>query len=102
MLPALHEPHYQPLTPTRKSIIVGLMLLKVFILVIAAYGAYLTGSKRLPCTKGILFAATSSMAIMTVFAMLAGKRSLAEALLAGLVEFVFGFGMWSLLEGYNI
>jgi hypothetical protein len=69
-----------------------MIILKVFILATSAYGAYMTGNKRLPCTKGILFAATSSMAISTVFTMLIARRTLAEALLAGLIEFSFGFG----------
>jgi len=85
----------QPLTHARKHTVGALIVLKVFILIIAAYGAYLTGEKRLPCTKGILFAATSSMAILTVLTMLVAKRALIEALLAGLIEFVFGFGTCS-------
>jgi hypothetical protein len=73
--------------------ILAMVVLKVFILATSAYGAYLTGNKRLPCTKGILFAAASSMATLTVLTMLIARRALAEALLAGLIEFVFGFGM---------
>jgi hypothetical protein len=93
LLTSSHDASSQPLTRARKHIILAMIILKVFILATSACGAYMTGNKRLPCTKGILFAATSSMAIATVFTMLIARRTLAEALLAGLVEFSFGFAL---------
>lgn len=93
LLTSPHDASSQPLTRARNLIIFAMVVLKVFILATSAYGAYLTGNERLPCTKGILFAAASSMAILTVLTMLIARRALAEALLAGLIEFVFGFGM---------
>jgi hypothetical protein len=40
-----------------------------------------------------VFAATVALAFLTVLAMLIARRALSEALLAGLLELVFGFAL---------
>ena len=83
----------KPLSRARVQVLSGLIVLKVLTLALSAYGAYLTGRARMSCTKCIVFAATALLALFTVLAMLIARRALSEALLAGLIEFVFGFAL---------
>jgi hypothetical protein len=83
----------QSLSRARVSILVGIFMVQLVTIVLSAYGAYITGTTRVYCVKGIVFAATAMTAVFTVLAMLVAKRSLSEALLVGLVEFVFSFAV---------
>lgn len=60
---------------------------------IAAFGAHITGKVRLSHTKIIIFTATALLSCSMVSAMLIARRVLSEALLAGILQFFFGFAL---------
>jgi hypothetical protein len=60
---------------------------------LAAFGAHSTGKARLSHTKIIVFTATALLACLMVSAMLIARRVLSEALLAGMLQFSFGFAL---------
>ncbi|KAH3904398.1 hypothetical protein HBI56_232230 [Parastagonospora nodorum] len=60
---------------------------------LAAFGAHSTGKARLSQTKIIVFTATALLACLMVSAMLIARRVLSEALLAGMLQFSFGFAL---------
>jgi hypothetical protein len=72
----------------------------VLTVVLSVYGTHVTGKKRMSCTKGIVFAATALLAWLTVLAMITARRALSEALLAGLLEFIFGFALLVELDDF--
>ncbi|KAF2830328.1 hypothetical protein CC86DRAFT_160030 [Ophiobolus disseminans] len=83
----------KPLSHARVYMLAGLIIMKMLTIVLSAYAAFLTGRTRMSCTKGIVFSSTVLLSTLTVLAMLISKRALSEALLAGLIEFVFGFAL---------
>ncbi|KAH8722638.1 hypothetical protein GQ44DRAFT_355182 [Phaeosphaeriaceae sp. PMI808] len=90
----------KPLSRTRVYVLVGVIFLMVMTLAVATISAHVTGKARMSCTKGIVFAATASLAFLTVLALLVARRALSEALLAGLLEFVFGFALLVELDDF--
>jgi len=90
----------KPMSRARVFTLVAIVIAKAVIVVLSAYGAYLVGRARMPCMKGIIFAATAMMATTTVIAMLIARRALSEILLAGLIEFVFGFALVAELDDF--
>jgi uncharacterized membrane protein (GlpM family) len=81
------------LSRARKYSIMGLITLMGCTVLAAAYATHLTGRSHMSCTRCIVFAATVALAFLTVLAMLIARRALSEALLAGLLELVFGFAL---------
>lgn len=70
----------------------------VLVVALSAFGAHSTGKTNMSHTKIIVFTATSLVSCLTVLAMLVGNRTPSEALLAGLLEFSFGFALLSQLN----
>lgn len=95
-----YKPKIKSLSRTRTYVVVGLGAMMILTVALSAYGAYHTGKARMSCTKGIVFATTISMALFTVLAMLIVRRALSEALLAGLLEFAFGFALLVELDDF--
>lgn len=52
------------------------------------------------CTKGIIFGATVFISLFTVFAMIAARRVLQEALLTGLLELLVGFTLLTQIKEF--
>jgi hypothetical protein len=73
------------------------MLLTV---VLSGFGAHTTGKARMSSTKVIVFTATALLSCLTVLAMLIARRAPSEALLAGLLEFSFGFALLIELDDF--
>lgn len=90
----------KPLSCTRVYVLAGLIVSMVVTVILSAYGSHLTGKKRMSCTKGIVFAATALLAWLTVLAMVTARYALLEALLAGLLEFIFGFALLVELDDF--
>jgi hypothetical protein len=68
--------------------------------VLSAFGAHTTGKARKSSTKVIVFTATALLSCLTVLAMLIARRAPSEALLAGLLEFSFGFALLIELDDF--
>ncbi|KAF2123132.1 hypothetical protein BDV96DRAFT_14618 [Lophiotrema nucula] len=75
----------------RLYLLVATVAAIIFTIIFSLFGAYMTGRHRLRCTKGIIFMATVLVSTFTVIAMILARRTLQEALLAGLLESVTGF-----------
>lgn len=76
----------------------GVTLVMVLVVALSAFGAHSTGKANMAHTKVIVFTATSLLSCLTILAMLVGNRPPSEALLAGLLEFSFGFALLSQLD----
>ena len=83
-------PH-PPLSRTRRNVLVGLCVAAILTFIGSTYGAHHTGRAQMAHTKSIIFSATVILSFLTVVAMVVAKRSLQEALLAGLFESLIGF-----------
>jgi high-affinity Fe2+/Pb2+ permease len=90
----------KPLSRVRVYVLAGLIVSMVLTVVLSVYGTHVTGKKRMSCTKGIVFAATAFLVWLTVLAMITARRALSEALLAGLLEFIFGFALLVELDDF--
>lgn len=80
-----------PLSHTRRYVLVGLCVAAVLTVIGSIYGAHHTGRAQIAHTRSIIFSATVILSLLTVVAMVVAKRSLQEALLAGLFESLIGF-----------
>jgi hypothetical protein len=85
---------------TRVYAVVGLVAVMLLTITLSAFGAHTTGKARLPYTKVIVFIASALVSCLTVVAMLIARRALSEALLAGLLEFSFGFALLVELDDF--
>jgi hypothetical protein len=101
------EAKVKSLPRTRVYAVVGLvavMLLTIALslltIALSAFGAHTTGKARLQYTKVIVFIASALVSCLTVVAMLIARRALSEALLAGLLEFFFGFALLVELDDF--
>lgn len=83
----------QPLSPARSYVLISLVVAIVLTFALSTFAAHHTGKMRLACTKGIIFSAAVLMSCLTVVAMVVARRSLQEALLAGVLEFLVGFAL---------
>ncbi|KAH7093402.1 hypothetical protein FB567DRAFT_173776 [Paraphoma chrysanthemicola] len=92
--------HGKRLSQVRKYIIFGLITLMGCTAITAGYVIHLTGRTRLSCTRCTIFAATVVLASLTIPAMLIARRAMSEALLAGLLELVFGFALVAELKDF--
>jgi hypothetical protein len=90
----------KPLSRTRVHAVVGLLVLMLLTVTFSALGAHTTGKARLSHTKVIVFIASTLLACLTALAMLIARRALSEALLAGLLEFSFGFALLVELDDF--
>lgn len=88
------------LSPIRLYMFVGSVALIALTIGLSVVGVLQTGKTRLACTKGIIFAATVVVAILTVLAMITVRRAPQEALLAGLLEIVIGFMLLAQLDNF--
>jgi hypothetical protein len=88
------------LSETRVYTVFGLVVVMLLTVAFSAFGAHTTGKARLSYTKVIVFIASALVACLTVIAMLMARRSLSEALLAGLLEFSFGFALLVELDDF--
>jgi hypothetical protein len=81
------------LSRTRVYALGVVVLVMGLTIALAAFGAHITGKARLSQTKIIIFTATTLLACFMVSAMLIARRALSEALLAGMLQFFFGFAL---------
>jgi hypothetical protein len=94
------EAKVKSLPRTRVYAVVGLVAVMLLTIVLSAFGAHTTGKARLQYTKVIVFIASALVSCLTVVAMLIARRALSEALLAGLLEFSFGFALLVELDDF--
>ena len=83
----------EPLTRTRLYALISLLSAIALTFALFTFAAHYTGKGRMGCTKGIIFVGTLLISCFTVLAMIVARRSLQEALLAGLLEFLVGFAL---------
>jgi hypothetical protein len=89
----LQSPEPRPLSRTRIYAVIGLVVMMVSTIALSAFGAHFTGRARMPFTRIIVFTATALLTCFTIIAMLIARRTPSEAILAGILEFSFGFGL---------
>jgi hypothetical protein len=94
------EAKVKSLPRTRVYAVVGLVAVMLLTIVLSAFGAHTTGKAHLQYTKVIVFIASALVSCLTVVAMLIARRALSEALLAGLLEFSFGFALLVELDDF--
>jgi hypothetical protein len=94
------EAKVKSLPRTRVYAVVGLVAVMLLTIALSAFGAHTTGKARLQYTKVIVFIASALVSCLTVVAMLIARRALSEALLAGLLEFSFGFALLVELDDF--
>jgi hypothetical protein len=94
------EAKVKSLPRTRVYAVVGLVAVMLLTIALSAFGAHTTGKARLQYTKVIVFIASALVSCLTVVAMLIARRALSEALLAGLLEFFFGFALLVELDDF--
>lgn len=85
---------------TRLYVITAIVITIALSFLFSSVAAYYTGFDRLNQTKGIIFCETVLVAIFTFLAMLAARRVVQEALLAGLLEFLIGFVLVLEIQDY--
>ena len=78
------------LSDARVYTLVALVLATLLTFALSVWAAHFTGKGRMQCTKGIIFAATALISLLTILAMITARRQLQEALLAALLEALFG------------
>jgi lysylphosphatidylglycerol synthetase-like protein (DUF2156 family) len=83
----------EPLSRTRFYVLISLVIAIALIFSLFTFAAHYTGKGRLNCTKGLIFAGTVLISCFTVLSMVVARRTLQEALLAGLLEFLVGFAL---------
>jgi hypothetical protein len=88
-----HNIDTKPLSRTRLYAVAALVSVMLLTVVLSAFGAHTTGRARMSSTKVIVFTATALLSSLTVLAMVIARRAPSEALLAGLLEFIFGFAL---------
>jgi hypothetical protein len=81
------------LSRARLNVVIGLCVFIVLTFALSVFAAHHTGKSRLACTKGIIFSATVLISMCTILVMILARRTLQEALLAGLLQFVIGFAL---------
>lgn len=77
----------------RVNAIIGFCVLIVLTFALSFLAAYHNGKNHVAHTKGIIFSAAVLISIWTILGMILAKRTLQEALLAGLFEFIIGFAL---------
>jgi hypothetical protein len=97
---AQHSIPAKPLPRTRLYAIAALVSVMLLTVILSAFGAHATGKARMSSTKVIVFIATALLSCLTVLAMLVARRAPSEALLAGLLEFSFGFALLIELDDF--
>ncbi|ORY14649.1 hypothetical protein BCR34DRAFT_585622 [Clohesyomyces aquaticus] len=78
------------LSDARVYTLVALVFATLLTFALCVWAAHFTGKGRMQCTKGIIFAATVLISLLTILAMITARRQLQEALLAALLEASFG------------
>jgi hypothetical protein len=92
------KPACMSLSRVRLCILIALVVVIGLTLALATFASRYTavhyvGKNRIACTKGIIFAATVFISGLSVLAMVVARRTLQEALLAGLLQCLVGFAL---------
>ena len=84
---------HRPLSRTRFYMLIAVLCMAALTLLSSIIAAHYTGKAHIVVTKSIIFSTVVLEAIYTVVGMTLARRSLQEALLAGLLEAVVGFSL---------